>query len=94
MGSVFVAYISALISYIFLRFTNPDYNDGGSYYPVVMAVSFLFGLQIGNTAVTAISAGVATIFVAIADRPDLLQRNFPEIWNKMYQSYPYILSNA
>lgn len=66
MGSTFVAYTCALLSYLYLEFTKPGYNNGGTFTPVVMAFSFLIGLQVCQIFMTPIGSGVDTIFVAAA----------------------------
>ena len=77
MGSTFVAYICALLAYLYLEFTKPVYNDGGTFTPVVMAFSFLIGLQVCQIFMTPIGSGVDTIFVAAAWDPDVLMRDHP-----------------
>lgn len=46
MGAMFIAYACALLAYLYLIFTSPAYNSDGGYTPVVVAFSFLIGLQI------------------------------------------------
>jgi len=45
MGSVFVAFLTAFLSYLYLRFTNPAYNLSGGFYIPIIAFGFLIGLQ-------------------------------------------------
>ena len=45
MGATFVAYACALLAYLYMIFTDPVYNRGGGYTPVVVAFAFLIGLQ-------------------------------------------------
>ncbi|ORY83069.1 putative DUF580 domain protein Pns1 [Protomyces lactucae-debilis] len=93
-GAVFIAYVTALLAYLYLKFTAPAYNVGGGYTPIVMAVSFLVGLQIGNTAVQAISSGVATLFVCTAENPEILREYFPGLFAEMSRVYPQIMSGV
>jgi len=65
MGSVFVAYLCALLAYLYLEFTDPAYNDGRTFTPVVMAFAFLIGLQVCQIFMTPIASGIDTIFVAL-----------------------------
>jgi tellurite resistance protein TehA-like permease len=46
MGSTFIAYACALLAYLYLIFTSPAYNSDGAYTPVVVAFSFVIGLQV------------------------------------------------
>jgi len=45
MGSVFVAFTTGLLSYLYLRYTHPAYNASGGFYIPVVAFGFLVGLQ-------------------------------------------------
>lgn len=46
MGATFVAYACALMAFLYLKFTNPAYNQNGQFTPVVIAYAFLIGLQV------------------------------------------------
>ena len=58
MGSTFVAYLTTLLAFLYLEFTNPAYNKGGTFTPVVMAFAFLIGLQVCQIFMTPIGSGV------------------------------------
>lgn len=90
MGSTFVAYICALLAYLYLQFTKPGYNDGGTFTPVVMAFAFLIGLQVCQIFMTPIGSGVDTIFVAAAWDPDVLMRDHPDFYQRMVRVYPKV----
>ena len=90
MGSTFVAYICALLAYLYLEFTKPGYNDGGTFTPVVMAFSFLIGLQVCQIFMTPIGSGVDTIFVAAAWDPDVLMSDHPDFYQRMVRVYPKV----
>lgn len=90
MGATFVAYACALLSFLYLVFTDPAYNKDGTYTPVVVAISFLVGLQICNIFTTPISSGIDTIFVAMAWQPEVLYREHPELYQEMCQVYPEV----
>jgi len=45
MGSVFVAYVTAFLAYLYLKFTNPAYNSSGGFNAPIIAFAFLIGLQ-------------------------------------------------
>ena len=74
MGAMFVGYSCALLAYLYLIFTSPAYNSGGAFTPVVVAFSFLIGLQICNIFTTPLGSGVDTIFVAMAWDPEVSVR--------------------
>lgn len=91
MGSVFVAYLCALLAYLYLEFTKPGYNqNSGVFTPVIMAFAFLIGLQICQIFVTPIGAGIDTIFVAMAWDPQVLVQEHPDLWNRLVQVYPHV----
>ncbi|KAI9742909.1 MAG: putative choline transporter, neither null mutation nor overexpression affects choline transport [Claussenomyces sp. TS43310] len=90
MGAVFVAYVCSLLAFLYLEFTKPGYNDGGTFTPVVMAFAFLIGLQICNVFLVPIKSGVATIFVAMAFDPEVLVREYPDLYQRLIQVYPHV----
>lgn len=90
MGATFVAYACALLSYLYLVFTNPAYNANGDFTPVVVAFAFLIGLQIANIFTTPLSSGIDTIFVAAAFDPGCLIREHPELYANMIRVYPHV----
>ncbi len=90
MGALFVGYLCALLSYLYLEFTKPAYNEGREFTPVIMAFSFLMGLQICQIFVTPIGSGVDTIFVAMGWDPQVAVSDHPEFWNKLIHVYPKV----
>ena len=90
MGSTFVGYLCALLTYLYLDFTKPAYNNGRAFTPVVMAFAFLIGLQVCQIFMTPIGSGIDTIFVAMAWDPDVVVREHPDLWNRLVQVYPHV----
>ena len=90
MGSTFVAYICAFLAFLYLEFTKPEYNSGGTYTPVVMAFAFLIGLQACQIFMTPIGSGVDTIFVAAAWDPQVLMTDHPDTYSRMIAVYPRV----
>lgn len=90
MGSLFVAYLCALLAYLYLDYTHPAYNDGRTFTPVIMAFSFLIGLQICQIFMTPIASGVDTIFVAMAWDPQVAVTDHPEFWDRLVHVYPHV----
>lgn len=88
MGSTFVGYLCVLLSYLYLEYGNVVV--GTQYYAVIMAYSFLIGLQICNVFLVPIKSGVSTLFVAMAFDPDVLMRDFPDLWRQMVTVYPHV----
>jgi len=90
MGSTFVAYACALLAYLYLVFTAPTYNANGDFTVVVVAFSFVIGLQIANIFTTPINSGVETIFVAMAWDPEVLMQQHPDLYQRMITVYPHV----
>ncbi|KFY88055.1 hypothetical protein V500_06586 [Pseudogymnoascus sp. VKM F-4518 (FW-2643)] len=88
MGSVFVGYVCVLLSYLYLRYGNVVVDT--NYYAVIMAYSFLIGLQICNVFMVPIKSGVATLFVAMAFDPAVLQNEYPDLYDRMVGVYPHV----
>ena len=90
MGAVFVGYVCAFLAYLYLEFTKPAYNDGNAFTAVVMAFAFLIGLQMCNVFLIPIKSGVATFFVAMAFDPEVLIRDYPDLYARLVSVYPHI----
>jgi len=45
MGSLMIAYITAFLCYLYLKYTNPAYNSSGGFNAPIIAFGFLVGLQ-------------------------------------------------
>lgn len=89
-GATFVGYLCALLAYLYITFTAPAYNASGGFTPVVMAFAFLIGVQICNVFMTPLKSGVATFFVAAAWDPEVLMRDFPDLYQRMVGLYPKV----
>lgn len=91
MGSIFVAYLSSLLAYLYLELTKPGYNrNSGVFTPVIMAFAFLIGLQVCQIFVTPIASGIDTIFVAMAWDPEVIVKEHPDLWDRLVVVYPHI----
>ncbi|PSK33931.1 Protein pns1 [Elsinoe australis] len=90
MGATFVGYACALLAYLYLIFTNPEYNRDGGFTPVVVAFAFLIGLQICQIFVTPISSGIDTIFVAAAFDPAVMVNKHPDLYARLVAVYPHV----
>jgi len=90
MGAVAIAYLTSFLAYLYVTFTNPSYNQGNAFTAVIMAFAFLIGLQIANVFLVPIKSGVATFFVAMAFDPEVLMRDFPDLYQRMIHVYPHV----
>lgn len=91
MYSLFVAYLTALLAYLYLKLTKPEYNSDGTYYAPVVAFSFLIAGQITRIALTVIESGVSTFFVALAKDPEVFQMTNRDRFDEVFRNYPQVL---
>lgn len=91
LWSLFVAYVVALLSFFYLRFTKPAYNDDGTYYAPVIAFSFLIAAQITRITLTVIESGISTFFVALAKDPEIFQMTNRQRFDEIFRNYPQVL---
>lgn len=89
--ATFVAYISTLFTYLYLRFTKPDYNANGDYTAPILAFSFVISLQIVNIINETIRSGSATFFICLGNDPEVLMHTDKEKFDKIFQAYPDVL---
>jgi hypothetical protein len=87
---MFVAVTCALIAYIYLDVTDPAYNEGGAFTAVIVAYSFLIGLQVASCFVVPINSGVDTIFMAAAWDPQVLMQEHGDLYQRMVHVYPHV----
>ncbi|KAH3665783.1 hypothetical protein OGAPHI_003971 [Ogataea philodendri] len=91
MYSTFVAYVGALLAYLYLRFTKPGYNTEGTYNAPVVAFTFLISMQICNVIGSVIRSGTSTFFLALAKDPEVYQASYPDRFNEVFRDYPQVL---
>lgn len=90
--ALLVAYIVSLLAYLYLKFTKPAYNVDGTYYAPVVAFSFLISGQITRIALTVITLGVSTFFVALARDPEVFQMTNRDRFDEIFHNYPQIMN--
>lgn len=90
--SLFVAYVVALFTYLYLRYTSPAYNSNGLYYAPLVAFSFLVAGQITRVSLTVIESGVSTFFVALAKDPEVFQMTNRNRFDEVFRNYPQVLN--
>ncbi|OBA19131.1 protein PNS1 [Metschnikowia bicuspidata var. bicuspidata NRRL YB-4993] len=89
--SLFVAYVNALFAYLYLKFTEPEYNSSGSYYAPIIAFTFLISGQITRVSLTVIESGISTFFVALARDPEVFQMTNRDRFDEIFRNYPQVL---
>ncbi|KAF8335887.1 plasma-membrane choline transporter-domain-containing protein [Cantharellus anzutake] len=93
-GAYGVGILSGIFSYIYLRYTKPSYNSDGQYTPVVMFFAFIIGVQCCLTTISAIEAGVSTIFVGLGEDPAVLATRAPELFEMIAAKYPKVVQGV
>ncbi|ORX36900.1 plasma-membrane choline transporter-domain-containing protein [Kockovaella imperatae] len=93
-GAYINGFLCAVFGYIYLRYTNPAYNDQGQYSAPIILYSFLIGLNIGFTLSSAIESGVSTIFVGLGEDPMVLQQRSPGLFELIRQTYPQVVQGV
>lgn len=94
MYSLCVSYTVSLLSHLYLWFTHPAYNSSGNYTAPVMAFSFLIAGQITRIALTVITSGVLTFFVALARDPEVFQMTNRDRFDEIFQHYPQVMEKV
>ncbi|KAE8257926.1 hypothetical protein A4X13_0g2034 [Tilletia indica] len=90
MGSFAIGILTALFSYIYLK--ESDSNPGESSSIIILA-SFVFGLQISlSLGAGTIGSGVSTLFVALAEDPEVIRTRDPELFEMIRATYPQVAS--
>lgn len=95
-GSIVVGVITGLFAYIYTKQTNPDYAQSqSSYISVVLFYAIGLGIQICLTlGEGSVGAGTSTLFVAIAEDPQVLAQKEPELFELLRQAYPRIVQSV
>lgn len=89
--TLFASYMSALLAFLYLRFTQPAYNSSGSFNAPLIAFSFLIAMQISNIANETIRSGTSTFFVALGNDPEVFHASYPERFDEIFRAYPDVL---
>ncbi|OBA26351.1 DUF580-domain-containing protein [Hanseniaspora valbyensis NRRL Y-1626] len=89
--ATFTAYIATLFTYLFLRFTKPDYNSNGDYTAPLMAFSFLISIQIVNIVNETIRSGTATFFICLGNDPEVFMHSYRDRFDRIFNAYPQVL---
>lgn len=90
--SLFVAYLVALFTYLYLWFTDPGYNSNGSYTAPLIAFAFLIAGQVTRVSLTVIESGISTFFVALAKDPEVFQMTNRDMFDEVFRNYPQVLN--
>lgn len=93
-GAYVIGLLCSLFAYLYLRLTHPSYNTDGQYTAPVVLFAFLIGLQCSLTLSSAIEAGVSTIFVGLAEDPQVLAMRAPALFAMIAERYPRVVQGV
>jgi len=88
--AMFNAYVCALLAFLYVRLTNPEYNSEGTFYAPIVAFSFVIALQISNIVTQPLRSGTSTFFIALARDPEIYQQSYPNRFNAIANVYPNV----
>ncbi|KAG0072749.1 putative choline transporter, neither null mutation nor overexpression affects choline transport [Podila epicladia] len=94
MGAIMCGVLSGLASYLYLRYSQPTFDDNDQFTYVLVTMAFVLGLQMLFTVGSVIESGVATTFVALAEDPAALARTKPELFEKIRATYPAVVQGV
>lgn len=89
--AMFTGYVSALFTFLYLKFTSPGYNSDGAYYAPMVAFTFLISGQITRVTLVVLESGVSTFFVALAKDPEVFQMTNRDRFDEIFRNYPQVL---
>lgn len=91
-GSVVVGIICGIFAYVYIKQTDPSaFNSESSYYAVVLFFAIGLGSQIALTlGAGSIGAGVSTLFVTLAEDPQVMAQKEPELFEMIRRTYPQV----
>ncbi|CCH43717.1 putative membrane protein [Wickerhamomyces ciferrii] len=88
--ALFNAYTCALLAFLYVRLTKPEYNSEGTFYAPVVAFTFTIAMQISNIVTQPLRSGTSTFFIALARDPEVYQQSYPNRFNKIAETYPNV----
>jgi len=92
-GSYAIGLLSGIAAYSWLYITNPSYVQGNSnYYSIVILFSVGLGINIALALGSgAIGSGVTTMFVCLAEDPQVVAQRDPQLFEALRQAYPQVV---
>ncbi|KAJ2833471.1 putative choline transporter, neither null mutation nor overexpression affects choline transport [Coemansia furcata] len=91
MGSFLCAAVVALIAWLYITITKPEYNNTGSYTAPIILSAFIIAMSMFTVLLKCIDSGAATTFVCLAEDPEAMQRNNPELYHMVREAYPNVV---
>ncbi|GAA5820050.1 hypothetical protein JCM3770_002118 [Rhodotorula araucariae] len=95
-GSYLVGGLCSLIAFAYMQTVRPSYiEDNSNLRAVVMGYAFIVGFFICHSlGYGALSSGVSTIFVGLAEDPEVLAIRDPALFALIQQAYPQVVTSV
>ncbi|GAA5998454.1 Pns1p [Rhodotorula paludigena] len=95
-GSYAVGGLCSLIAFAYLQALQPSFiEDNGGLKAVVLGYAFIAGFFICHSlGYGALSSGVSTIFVGLAEDPEVLAIRDPALFSLIQQAYPQVVTSV
>lgn len=94
MGAIMIGALTTLICYAYIAIVNPSLASDSVSLAILLIIAFLIGLVLMSLVGSVIESGTATTFVALAEDPQVLARNQPELFAKIQQTWPEIVQGV
>ncbi|KAG0232441.1 putative choline transporter, neither null mutation nor overexpression affects choline transport [Actinomortierella wolfii] len=95
MGTLFVAILSGLYGYLFLKIVRPSFADDDVAVTIaVVTIEAVLGAVMMSIPNNVLDSGVTTTFVALAEDPEVLHRTKPELYQAFVEHYPEVRYNV
>ncbi|KAJ1796058.1 putative choline transporter, neither null mutation nor overexpression affects choline transport [Coemansia sp. RSA 2399] len=91
MGAFLCAAVVALVAWLYITITKPEYNSGGSYTAPIIIAAFVIAMSMFMVLLKCIDSGAATAFVCLAEDPEAMAYNSPELFAQIQQTYPQVV---
>jgi len=95
-GSYAVGALCSAFAFIYLEVLDPSFIEANpNLRSVAMGYAFLVGFSICHTlGYGALSSGVSTIFVGLAENPEVLAERDPALFGLIQQAYPQVTTSV
>ncbi|KAJ1732448.1 putative choline transporter, neither null mutation nor overexpression affects choline transport [Coemansia biformis] len=91
MGAFMCASVVALVAWLYITITKPEYNATGSYTVPIIIAAFLLAMSMFTVLLKCIDSGAATTFVCLAEDPGTMARNNPRLFAMVAEAYPQVV---
>ncbi|KAJ2777671.1 putative choline transporter, neither null mutation nor overexpression affects choline transport [Coemansia javaensis] len=91
MGAFLCASLVALVAWLYITITKPEYNVSGSYTAPIIIAAFVMAMGMFMVLLKPIDSGAATTFVCLAEDPDAMARNNPRLFAMVAEVYPQVV---